>query len=181
MIPLFSRKPIIIGVTGSTGTGKTTVARMFAKCGAYVIDADKIVHHLLDKSMRKALAGFVFDEARALRKLCRIIHPLVKKKIFSEIKKHRSEKIIVIDAPLLIESGLNKKCDYLVVVKANFRKQLKRSSKSLSLSQNQVRKRIRQQMPLKRKIALADFVIDNTGSVKNTEKQVRRVWKKWKR
>lgn len=167
---------MIIGVTGSTGAGKTTVSRMFAKCGAYVIDADKIVHGILDKSSRRLLAHFVFDQPQALRKLCRIIHPLVKKKIFSEIKKHRPEKIIVIDAPLLIESGLNKKCDYLVAVKANFRKQLQRAGKSLSLSQGQIRKRIRQQMPLKRKIALADFVIDNAGSLKDTEKQVRRVW-----
>ena len=178
---------MIIGVTGSLGTGKTRVARMFGRFGAYIIDADKIVHRILDKSARRHLAGLVFDDKEALKKLCRVIHPIVKKEIFRALKKNKSKKTIVIDAPLLIESGLDKKCDYLVVVKAALTKQLERAAKNLSLSRNQILKRIRLQMPLKKKMALADFVIDNGGSLKNTEKQVRKVWeelrwrKKWKK
>jgi dephospho-CoA kinase len=173
---------MIIGVTGSVGTGKTTVSGMFRPLGAYVIDADKIVHRILDKSARKRLAGLVFDQPQTLKKLCRIIHPLVKEKIFSEIKKHKSRRVIVIDAPLLVESGLDKRCDYLLVVKANLTQQLERASESLSLSKGQIRKRIKQQMPLRKKICLADFIIDNRGSIKNTEKQVKDVWEEiWKK
>lgn len=173
---------MIIGVTGSVGTGKTTVSMMFRKLGAYVVDADKIVHRILDKSARKRLSGFVFDQPQTLKKLCRIIHPLVKREIFSELKKHKSRRAIVIDAPLLVESGLDEKCDYLLVVRANLKQQLERASESLSLSKEQIRKRIKQQMPLREKIRLADFVVDNRGSLKNTEKQVKEVWEEiWKK
>lgn len=177
---------MIIGVTGSIGTGKTTVAKIFGRLGAHVIDADKIVHRILDKPVRRKLAGFVFDDEKMLRALCRAIHPLVKKEIFSEIRKNRNKKLII-DAPLLIESGLHRRCDYVIVVKAAQRKQVARTYKKLHLSTYQIRKRIRAQMPLKKKLALADFVINNNGSLQNTEKQVRKVWeelarrKKWKR
>jgi len=173
---------IIIGVTGSLGTGKTTVSVMFRSLGAHVIDADKIVHRILGKSARKRLAGFVFDRPQTLKKLCRIIHPLVKKEIFLELKKHKSSRAIVIDAPLLVESGLDKKCDYLLVVKANLKQQLGRAGESLSLSKDQIRKRIKQQMPLRKKMRLADFIIDNRGTLKNTEKQVKDIWEEiWKK
>ncbi|TAN62888.1 dephospho-CoA kinase, partial [bacterium] len=68
---------MIIGVTGSIGTGKTTVARMLGRLGAYVIDADAIVHRILDKPARKKLAAYVFDNEEALKKLCGRIHPKV--------------------------------------------------------------------------------------------------------
>lgn len=168
---------MLIGLTGSLGTGKTTVAKMFRQLGAYVIDADKIVHRILSKPIREDLGSFVFDEEKALKKLCRIIHPLVKRDILKGIRRNKSKKAIVIDAPLLIESALHKKCDYLVVVKATLQKQLERASKNLSIPKNQIRKRIRLQMPLAKKIAMADFVIDNGGSFKNTQKQVRKIWK----
>lgn len=173
---------MIIGITGSVGTGKTTVSGMLRKLGAHVVDADKIVHRILGKSARKRLAGFVFDQPQTLKKLCRIIHPLVKREIFSELKKHKSRRAIVIDAPLLVESGLDEECDFLLVVKANLREQLARASGGLSLSKEQIRKRIKQQMPLREKIRLADFIIDNRGTLKNTEKQVKEIWEEiWKK
>ena len=82
----------------------------------------------------------------------------------------------MIDGPLLIESGFHKKCDYLVVVKAPLRKQLERAKQSLAITRKEALKRIRLQMPLREKIALADFVIDNGGSLSDTEKQVKRLW-----
>lgn len=178
---------MIIGVTGSIGTGKTTVAGMLGKLGAYVIDADNIVHRILDKSTRKELAAFVFDNKKALQKLCRVIHPMVKREIRTKIRAYQSKKAIVIDAPLLIESDLDEKCDYVVVVKAGRRKQFERAGKKLSISKYQIIKRIRIQMPLKKKIALADFVIDNNGSLEATERQVKKIWEelvrreKWKK
>ena len=167
---------MIIGLTGGLGTGKTTVAKMFGRRGAYVIDADKIVHRILSKSIRKKLAGFIFEDKFALQKLCRIIHPIVKKEIYSEIRKNRTKRTIVLDAPLLIESGLDKKCDFTVVVRAALKKQLERASKNLRIPRSQARKRLRLQLPLKKKIAMADFIIDNGGSLRNTQKQVGKIW-----
>jgi dephospho-CoA kinase len=178
---------MVIGVTGSIGTGKTTVAKMFEKWGAYVIYADKIVHHILDKPTRVRLSAFVFDNKEALQKLCEAIHPIVKKEIFSKIRGNTAKKTVVIDAPLLIESGLDRKCDYVVAVKASQQMQVERAQRNLHLSRHQILKRIRMQMPLKKKTALADFVIDNNGDLKDTEKQAKRIWeglrwrKRWKR
>lgn len=169
---------MIIGLTGSLGTGKTLVASMLKKRGAYVIDADKIVHRILSRAARKKLSEFIFDDARALRKLCSIIHPLVKKEILRDIKDNPSRKIIVIDAPLLIEAGLHKKCHRLVVVKADLATQIRRACKNLGISRSDCIERIRQQMPLPKKVAMADFIIDNRGSLKKTEEQVEELWKK---
>lgn len=169
---------VLIGVTGGIGSGKTTVSKMFEQLGAYGIDADKIVHCLLESSVRQRLGRLVFDDKKALKKLCTLIHPLVKKKIRSVIKKNSSQKAIVIDAPLLIESRFHNECDYLIVVKAAVKKQLSRASEKLSLSENEVKKRMRMQMPLKEKAALADFVINNNGSLENTQSQVRKIWEK---
>lgn len=169
---------MIIGLTGGLSTGKTTVARIFRDLGAYVIDADRIVHRIINKATRRKIAGFIFDEPRALKKLCRIIHPIVKKEIFSEIRRNKNRKLIVIDAPLLIEAGLDKKCDFLIVVKANLKNQLERAAKSLNISKSQARKRIKSQMPLNKKIAAADFVIDNNGSLANTKRQLKDVWRR---
>ena len=167
---------VIIGLTGGLGSGKTTVAKMLAKRGAYVIDADKIVHQIIDAPTRKKLAEVVFDDKKALERLCRKVHPLVKKEIRRQVKALGKDETSVIDGPLLIESGFHKKCDYLVVVKAPLRKQLERAKQSLAITRKEALKRIRLQMPLREKIALADFVIDNGGSLSDTEKQVKRLW-----
>ena len=168
---------LIIGVTGSLATGKTAVSRMLKELGAYVIDADKIVHGLIDQTARKKIGSFVFDDQESLDKLCKIIHPIVKREILRKIRDNKFKKIIVIDAPLLIESGFHKKCDKLIVVKSGLSKQLERSKRGLGLSKNESLKRIKLQMPLKEKISLADFIIDNNGSLKQTKKQVEKAFK----
>ena len=167
---------MIIGVTGSLATGKTTVSRMLKERGAYVIDADKIVHGLIDPAARIKLRGVVFDDKESLDKLCGLIHPIVKKEISRKIEENKTKRLIVIDAPLLIESGFHKKCDYLIVVKSGLKKQLKRSENGLGLSRAESLKRIRQQIPLKEKTRLADFIIDNNGSLQQTRKQVEKVF-----
>ena len=168
--------PLIVGLTGSLGTGKTTVAGMFRRLGAYVIDADRIVHGILDKAARKKIASFVFDDRKSIQKLCGLIHPFVKEEIAREIRKNKAKKIIVIDAPLLFESGLHKKCQATVVVKASLNKQIERGCKKLHICKNEAVKRIRFQMPLREKISMADFVIDNNGTRQKTWRQVKQVW-----
>ena len=169
---------MLIGVTGSIGAGKTTVAKMLKRLGASVIDADKIAHKFLDKAARKKLAGFIFDDKKALGRLCGVIHPLVKEEIARKIRKKINARAIVIDAPLLIESGLYRKCDVIIVVKAGLKVQIGRASRNLSIPEHEVKKRIILQMPLRRKTEYADFVIDNSGSLKDTGSQVKEAWRK---
>ncbi len=192
---------MIIGVTGSLGTGKSTVARMFKKLGAKVLDADKITHEALGKgttSYRKVvkefgsgvlgekgrierakLADMAFYNKRALKKLCGIIHPVVLKKIKSSVNATAGSggaPAVVIDAPLLIETGLHKIADYLVVVKTSMATQLKRAAKKTGLSYSEISGRIRNQMPLSKKMDMADYIIDNEGPKDKTRKMVNKIW-----
>ena len=174
-----AKKPII-GITGSFGTGKTTVASMFKDLGAKVIDADKIVHSLIDKKMRGKLAKIVFQRKEYLNRLCKVIHPFVVDKIRRLCKKYKN-KLIVIDAPLLIEVGLHKEVDFVIVVKAKKDIQIKRAMKKTKLSRKEVLARINCQIPLREKISLADFVIDNSSTLSKTKNQVRKIFGRFKK
>ncbi len=193
---------VIIGITGNIGCGKTTVAGLLAKRGVHVIDADKIVHRLLyskgalrrkivnnfgesvlnkNKSINhKKLARIGFANDKNWRLLCRIVHPQVIGKIEEEIRKSRKNNInlVALDAALLIEAGLEKIVDYVIVVSAVLEQQIIRVKRGLGLSSHDFRDRLRFQMPLEKKIKKADFIIDNSKTIKFTERQVEQLWKK---
>jgi dephospho-CoA kinase len=200
-----SRAPRVIGVTGSFGTGKTTVARMFRRLGAKVIDADSIAHEalrkgsstyrkvvrefgcgVLDSSLnvdRRRLAGIAFRDRGRLARLCALIHPAVIEEITRRLGSSatRPRRAVVIDAPLLIEAGLHAIVDTLIVVKASRAHQMERCAAKFGMSKRDIRDRITHQLSLKRKIGMADFVIDNDGTIRETEKQVITMWRKlWK-
>ena len=193
-------KKKIVGLTGGFGSGKSTVARMFGRFGARIIDADKISHDLikpreeayrkviclfgkeiLTKSgliNRRKLAAIVFNDKKTLAEFNKIMHPAIIRRIKQEIKSAK-EGIVVLDAPLLVETGLDKLVDTVVVVNAEVSKQIKRIQKRAKLPKSEIIARIKSQIPLKRKLLLADFVIDNNGTVGNTRKQLellRRLW-----
>jgi len=193
---------IIIGITGSFGTGKSTVAKIFASLGVKIIDTDKIVHKILrhddkvskqiikvfgqgilDNSKnisREKLGKVVFQNKKLLQKLCDIIHPEVIKKIRSEIVVFRAKgkkTIIAIEAPLLIEAGLLGLVDRLVVVATSKPNQIKRIHKKMKLSTSEIKRRIDAQLPLSKKIKLADYVIDNNKSITFTRKQIKDIYR----
>lgn len=190
---------MIIGITGSFGSGKTTIAKMFKRKGAYVIDADKVCHSLMSSSAdlrrkivrrfgkdiltkdgkidRKKLGRFVFKDKAKLRMLNRLIHPAALKEIKRIIKTKRRKDIIMVDAPLLIESDFYKEMDRVIVVSNTVDKQIKRLVKAGSAERKDALRRIRMQSSLKRKLELADFIIDNSGSKKKTLFQVGKIWK----
>ncbi|HTY45357.1 MAG TPA: dephospho-CoA kinase [Patescibacteria group bacterium] len=196
------KRKLVIGITGSFGSGKTTVAGVFRAAGARVIDADRIAHGLLrpgtptyarvlrvfgarllqkDRQIdRGALAGIVFGNKALLRRLNGIIHPEVIRRIRKEIKESRRREI-VLDVPLLIEAGAASLVDAVVVVCASRKLQVARLTKKTGLSRADILRRIRAQMPLANKVRMADFVIDNNGSINQTKKQVyairRKLWK----
>lgn len=195
-------KKIILGITGGYACGKTSVARMFVPPGARLIDADAIAHKVIRPGSkvyrailkafgsrvlgrgtsvdRAKLAGLVFKDRRLLNRLNRIIHP----EIISTIKKKMKSAprgLIVLDAPLLIEKGLDKAVDKVVVVKAETSQQIARAARKRNLNSQEIRRRIDAQIPLSGKLRIADFIIDNSGSIGKTRKQVaairRLLWK----
>jgi dephospho-CoA kinase len=191
-----ARKKIILGLTGSFGSGKTRVAAIFKSYGAKVVDADKIVRRVSlpgeaayknivrifgkgfigkDKRIdRVKLAARVFNNKALLIKLNKAVHPEVIRVIKKEISRPDSG-VIVVDAPLLIEAGLKGLMDKLVVVKISRKNQFKRIFKKMRITKSAVLERLKAQMPLENKVRLADFVIDNDGSIENTRKQVKQI------
>jgi len=191
-------KPVIIGVTGNMGCGKTTVALVFKKLGAEVIEADKLAHEVIsfkgsgykkiirvfgeavlskDKKIdRRKLSRIVFEDKGLLLKLNRIIHQEVIKQIKKRLAGSRKE-LVVLDVPLLIESGLHKIVDKVIVVKIDLRHQISRVKNKLSLSESEISKRQSFQLPLREKIRLADFIIDNNGTIGKTKEQVEKIAK----
>lgn len=191
-------KKVIIGLTGSFGSGKSSVARILVSCGARIIDADKLAHKSInpggksyrrvisvfgksilkkDKTIdRRKLSGVVFNNESLLERLNKIIHPEVIRMINNEIKKAKAN-FIVLDAPLLIEAGLKGIVDKLIVVKATQELQIRRIKKRSSLTREEILKRIKYQISLRVKARLADFIIDNSNSLRQTRIQVERVWR----
>ncbi|MCR4336882.1 MAG: dephospho-CoA kinase [Candidatus Omnitrophica bacterium] len=190
----------VIGLTGGIGTGKTTVAKIFAELGAKVISADQLARQLIDKNGacfsavvkgfgkniladgaidRQKLSQIVFNDSRKLKKLEKIIHPRVRKEIsrfLAASARTKKYKVVVLEVPLLFEAGFDHFADLLVVVKARSAQQIQRAARSLGLSSKDVRQRIQAQMPMREKEILADVVIDNSGSSAATKKQVKQLW-----
>jgi len=191
---------LVIGLTGSLGSGKSTVASLLAQQGAKVFNADRIVHQemrhggqchqsvvkIFSRSIltggqidRKKLAHIVFKDRKKLRQLEKIMHPVVKKKMMEVIsiyKKKLKSVVIVFDVPLLFESGLDSIVDQTIVVKANLKQQIQRTTMKLKITKAEALRRIRAQWPLKRKIRLADLIIDNSGALNQTKRQVKKSW-----
>ncbi|MDD5347029.1 MAG: dephospho-CoA kinase [Candidatus Omnitrophica bacterium] len=195
-------KKVVIGITGGFGSGKTTAARAFAALGASVVDADAIARRLLQRGTatsrrvirvfgspvrapaggidRRRLAAIVFQRPAALKKLEAIVHPAIIRCMREEIRRSKN-KFVVIDAPLLLEKKLDRLCDSVVVVTASRSNQTRRVRERDALSRDQVLSRIKAQMPLSKKVRLADFIIDNDGTRAAVRKQAAQIRRKlWK-
>ncbi|MCK5259790.1 MAG: dephospho-CoA kinase [Candidatus Omnitrophica bacterium] len=197
-----NNKLIVIGLTGSLGTGKSTVAKMFAELGAKVVDADVIARRLMrpgaicfrrivktfgkdiltaGKIDRKKMAEQVFRNPRQLRKLERIVHPEVRRALLAKVKQYKKRKqrtVVVLDVPLLFEAKLDQDVDRTVVVKASKANQITRAKKLMNITNAAAQRRIKAQMPLRQKIRLADLIIDNDGTLKQTKLKVKQIWEK---
>jgi dephospho-CoA kinase len=193
---------LVIGLTGNLGCGKSTVAAMFARRGAGVIDADAVTRDLLapgtkclkkvakifpdvilkpDTIDRPELAKIVFNHPRELDKLTNILFPEALKAVKSQISQYRQKSFIILDVPLLFESGWNKITDINIVVKATRRQQIERAQKRLGITRGDAMRRLKNQMPLRKKCDLADIIIDNSRDLKHTLKQVDEIINRLKR
>ena len=190
---------MIIGLTGGIATGKSESVKHFKALGAHTIDADAISRELTSKGTpvlnelvksfgsgilrsdgslnRKKLADIIFSDKKAKFSVEKILHTHIILHI-SEIISHNVNKHnIVIDAPLLFEVGLNKMCDKIVVVWIPPNIQVKRLALRYKLNADQIKQRIDSQMPIEKKVELADFVIDNSGSKKDLKKRIKDLYK----
>ncbi|HXK23017.1 MAG TPA: dephospho-CoA kinase [Myxococcota bacterium] len=197
---------VTIGLSGGIGTGKSSVARMFAAQGAVVIDADAIVHELQARGTpmvaelaeafgpgvldaqggldRAALGAIVFRDPDARARLNAIVHPKVGAEFARRIAAARASdaRVLVLDIPLLFEgrrsgtgSAAKMQFDATVLVYAPEALQIERQVSRDACSRDEAIRRVRAQMPIEEKKALADYVIDNGGSLAETERQVREV------
>lgn len=189
---------MILGITGSIGSGKTTAAKIFSKYHYSRIDADEIGHKLLksDKKIknraikefgkeildkngnidRKKLGEIVFNDRNKLKKLNSIMHPPIISEIKNQIKKIQkkcgADAKIIIDAPLLLEIGADKLVDKVVVLKAFHENVISRNK---HFSMEQLEKISMTQMSLAEKLKKADFMIDNTKDMSHLKKQVKEI------
>ena len=196
------RNKFILGITGNIACGKSTVAGMFKAKDCQLIDADCLGHKILsigtcvylkivklfgrgilkpDNSIdRVKLGKIVFSNSMAMVKLNGILHPELIRRIKQAIRNSK-QRIIILDAALIVEAGLSGLVDKLVVVTAKRSQQILRSQKSLRLSRKDAILRMKSQISQKAKLSFADFIIDNSGGVSKTQKQVvkirRQLWK----
>lgn len=183
---------IIVGLTGNFGTGKSTVSKIFRSLGACVIDADRIAHRALEPQSevypkikrlfgkrglsRKQIAEIIFRDAAKRKKLEAIVHPYVFSQMVSEMAEVR-EPVIVLEVPLLYETGFDQFCGITVVVKTPEADAARRLAAG-GVSGDEVRRRWDAQMSQEGKISRASFVIDNSGTLEKTEQEVQSVWQK---
>ena len=185
---------MILGITGTIGSGKSAAAGIFEKYGFKVINADELYHKISkpnkliygkitkefgkkilnpDKSInRDKLKKIVFSDDKKLKKLNSITHPIIISEIKKLIKKFKN-KDIVVDAPLLLESDAKNLVDKIIIVRCYDKIRVQRLLKKGKHSQKEIREITKSQMPMEKKLKFADFVIDNSGDLRNLENQVR--------
>jgi dephospho-CoA kinase len=193
----FPAPRLILGLLGGIGSGKSTVAAAILRhADARVVDADALAKVALEECARdgrlvsalgqgalrpdgtpdrRAIAAKVFRDSRALRDLERLTHPFVLAQIDEAVEDHRSgsgPSLLVLDVPLLLETGLERRCDALWFVEVPDAERFARAEKRLGLSPDDVRAREEAQSPLDRKKARSDLVIDNAGPPAAAEAQV---------
>ena len=187
---------LLVGLTGGIAAGKSLVSEILRGLGAYIIDADKIARQVVepekpawfeivkffgrdiinkDKTInRKRLGEIIFNDPVKKRKLEEIVHPKVieeENRLVKEYGRKNPNGIVIIDAALLIEAGSHKRVDKLIVVYADKETQFKRLSERDRLSRADAEKRTASQLPLDKKVKMADFVIDNSKGIEETRRQ----------
>lgn len=187
-----------VGLTGGIGSGKSEVTRRLAALGAYVVDADVLAREVVEPGTpglaavaaefgaevlrpdgsldRDRLGAIVFADPAARARLNAIVHPLVGAATAQRFAAAPADAIVVHDVPLLVEVGLAAAYDVVIVVAATPETQGSRLVRARGMSADEARSRIAAQAPLADKLAVADFVITNDGSLDDLDRQVQAVW-----
>lgn len=187
---------LVIGLTGGIASGKSTISSILKAVGWPVIDADLIARQIVmpgskgleqivnrfgpqmlnsDGTLdRKKLGKMVFDDPKKLSDLDKIEHPLIQEAINSQLDEFKKQHlpVVVLDVPLLFETGMDEECDLTVLAVVDQATQLKRLMKRDQISKMDAVKKISSQMSLKEKMQRADVIIDNNGTLEQTRSQV---------
>lgn len=187
----------VVGILGGIGSGKSTVAHLFRRFDAIIVDADEIARRVTAQPEvvrliagefgeevlgddghldRAALAARVFGEGKsaALQRLEKIVHPLVRAEVEKRLAEARRQDvgIIILDVPLLLEKGYRASCDRLLFVRTDRATRLERVA-ARGWSEEELERREAAQTPLHEKMEAADFVIDNDGDLEKAADDVR--------
>lgn len=189
----------MVGLTGGIASGKSTVARFFAELGIPVVDADRIAREVVEPGSeglrdivaefgedvlapdgtldRKKLAAIVFGDAEARAKLNAITHPRIGALSAQRVTElsESGAPYVVYEAALLVENGIHRGLPALVVVSAKRETQLARMMERDGFTEEEARARLDAQLPLEKKLEVADFVVDNDGDLEATRARVREV------
>lgn len=199
---VISAAMILIGLTGGVATGKSTVAKLFKKCGAVVIDADELAREIVkpgkpawreivrvfgkevlnqDRTInRHALGAIVFRHPAKRRTLERIIHPRVGReqmRLARQAAQKNPMAVVIYDVPLLFEAGIDKRVDKTIVVTADRKTQIARLKKRNGLSPAEALRRIKSQMPLAEKCRRADYVLNGHAPLKSLLTRIRTLYR----
>lgn len=192
----------VIGLTGNIGSGKSTVSRRLGELGAVVADTDRIAREVvapgtagLDETVkifgssvlspageldRAKMGSIVFQDPEARARLESIVHPLINREVVKRIEEYKKgpnpAPALVIEVPLLIESGMHRLMDEIWLVTVDPATQLNRVISRDGLTTEQALQRIKSQMPQEQKIKYATKIIDNNGSPGETHAQVDKLW-----
>jgi dephospho-CoA kinase len=190
-----------IGLTGGIACGKSTVADMLVRRGAILIDADRVAREVVEPGSpaladiadrfggdvllpdgslnRKRLGEIVFQDETSRKALEAILHPEIRRRMFGRMASAEADhpdKLVVVDIPLMYESGLEGHFKEIMVVYVPKDIQIKRLIERDGLTGEQAELRLAAQWPIDRKKSLADIVIDNSGSLADTERQLSEFW-----
>jgi len=192
-----------IGLTGGIASGKSTVSNMLRKRSIPIVDADVCAREVVEPGEaaylqivetfgrdilfpdgtidRKQLGQIIFSDEEKRKRLNGIVHPEVRKRMLSKVTdfKNAGEKAVVLDIPLLIESRLTDWVDKVIVVYVPREVELTRLMERDHISQDAALMRMNAQMPLDDKKKYADVIIDNSGTISETENQLEVVLKDW--
>jgi len=198
-----TRRILLVGLTGGIASGKTTVSRILAEHGAFVVDADKLAHEAMEPGGsaydgvlgrfgseildtgghidRVLLGRRIFHDAEARRALNEIVHPRVREEFDGRLRDYvptGHAPIAVFDAALLVETGMYADFHRLIVTRCDRAAQIRRLVVRNALSTQEASVRLDAQAPLERKLTLADYVIDTDGTLWETRRQTDGVYAK---
>ncbi|MBD8026255.1 dephospho-CoA kinase [Ureibacillus sp. Re31] len=194
---------MIIGLTGSIASGKSTVANMLKDYGLPIVDADLVARIVVEPGTptlqkiveafgevaltedgamnRQKIGEIIFNDEEKRKQLNSIIHPAIRQEMLRQRDEHvaKGAQTVIMDIPLLFESKLQHFVDKILVVSVTEETQLKRLMERNQLSEQEATARISSQLPLSIKEQGADAVINNNGTIEETAEQLQRILRNW--